>query len=96
MYTAWQILGLLFGLSIGIFLLISALVLLPGRGSAHRAAAGPVWLGGPSGSEQGVSTSGLVLADRPPRWATAPEVDWVQAAETAEPGRHIGGATAGW
>ncbi|MFI6908940.1 hypothetical protein ACIBKY_47290 [Nonomuraea sp. NPDC050394] len=96
MSSAWQILGFLIGASLGIFVLISLLVLAPGRGSARRAAEGPVWLGGPSRSESGVSTSDLVLADRAAHWARTPDVDWVSAAETAEPGRNIGGATAGW
>ncbi|MFI6297024.1 hypothetical protein ACIBEJ_35905 [Nonomuraea sp. NPDC050790] len=96
MSSAWQILGFLIGASLVIFVLISLLVMAPGRGTARRAAEGPVWLGGPSRSEHGVSTSDLVLADRPARWAPAPEVDWAAAAETAEPGRNIGGATAGW
>ncbi|WP_157252615.1 hypothetical protein [Nonomuraea typhae] len=96
MSSAWQILGFLLGTSFGVFVLISLLVLVPGRGSARRTAEGPVWLGGPSRSEHGVSTSDLVLADRTARWAPAPEIDWVAAAETAEPGRRVGGATAGW
>ncbi|NUR89321.1 MAG: hypothetical protein HOY71_35000 [Nonomuraea sp.] len=91
-----MILGALAGTSLGIFIVISLLVLLPGRGTARRSEADPVWLGGPSRSEHGVSTSGLVLADRVAHWAPAPENDWVAAAETAEPGRRVGGASAGW
>ncbi|HEX4812639.1 MAG TPA: hypothetical protein VFV66_07780 [Nonomuraea sp.] len=97
MNGAGEILLFLFGVSMGLFLLISLLVMLPGRGGGpRRAASGPVWLGGPSGSERGVSTSGLVLAERVAHWTSVPEVDWVAMAETAEPGRHTGGASAGW
>lgn len=96
MNSAWQILGFLIGTSLAVFVLISLLVLVPGRGSVRKAGPGPVWIGGPSRSEHGVSTSGLVLADRPAHWASVPETDWVAAAEQAEPGRHVGGATAGW
>ncbi|RSN09518.1 hypothetical protein DMB42_19725 [Nonomuraea sp. WAC 01424] len=82
----------------GLFVLISLLVMVPGRGRAVRAEPGPVWLGGPSGSEHGVSTSGLVLTGGAAPWATVPERDWVAEAEaeTAEPDRHLGGASAGW
>jgi hypothetical protein len=56
-----------------------------------------VWLGGPSGSEHGVSSFGLVLrGGRHAEWAPVPEVDWTLLAETSEPNRHIGGASAGW
>ncbi|MFK4042353.1 hypothetical protein ACI2LC_41695 [Nonomuraea wenchangensis] len=96
MNSAAEILLYLFGVSLGLFVLISLLVMVPGRGAQRRAEAGPVWLGGPSRSERGVSTSGLVLADRVAHWAEVPENDWVAAAETAEPGRHVGGASAGW
>ncbi|WP_336209952.1 hypothetical protein [Nonomuraea sp. LPB2021202275-12-8] len=96
MDSALEILLFLVGVSLGLFVLISLLVMLPGRGSARRAEAGPVWIGGPARSERGVSTSGLVLVDIPPRWAPPPVVDWVAAAETAEPGRRVGGASAGW
>lgn len=94
--SALEILAFLLGVSLGLFVLISLAVLVPGRGSARRMETGPVWLGGPSGSEHGVSTSGLVLADRVAHWAPAPETDWVAMAETAEPGRRVGGASAGW
>ncbi|RVX43619.1 hypothetical protein EDD27_6312 [Nonomuraea polychroma] len=96
MNSAAEILLFLFGVSIGLFVLISLLVMVPGRGSRRPIESGPVWFGGPSGSERGVSTSGLVLADRVPHWTTVPETDWVAAAETAEPSRHVGGASAGW
>ncbi|MER7363144.1 hypothetical protein [Nonomuraea wenchangensis] len=96
MNSAAEILLYLFGVSLGLFVLISLLVMVPGRGAQRRAEAGPVWLGGPSRSERGVSTSGLVLADRVAHWAEVPENDWVAAAETAEPSRHVGGASAGW
>ncbi|SEG87172.1 hypothetical protein SAMN05444920_10638 [Nonomuraea solani] len=96
MNSAVEILLFLIGLSMGLFVLISLLVMVPGRGVRRRIEAGPVWLGGPSRSECGVSTSGLVLADRVAHWAEVPEHDWVAAAETAEPGRNVGGASAGW
>ena len=94
--SAVEILAFLLGVSLGLFVLISLVVLVPGRGSARRTETGPVWLGGPSGSEQGVSTSGLVLADRVAGWAPVPEADWVAMAERAEPGKRVGGASAGW
>ncbi|MER6950018.1 hypothetical protein ABT294_38980 [Nonomuraea sp. NPDC000554] len=96
MNSPLEILGVLLGASVALFILISLLVLVPGLGSARRSASGPVWLGGPSRSEHGVSTSSLVLADRVAHWAQVPEADWVAAAQTSEPGRHVGGASAGW
>ncbi|MEV0588493.1 hypothetical protein [Nonomuraea sp. NPDC050310] len=96
MDSAIEILGFLIGTSLGLFLLISLVVLIPGRSRGRKVASGVVWLGGPGGSEHGVSTSGLVLADRTAHWATISQTDWAQAAETAEPGRHAGGASAGW
>jgi hypothetical protein len=92
---ALQILLFLIGVSLALFVLISLLVMLPGRGAARKADTGPVWFGGPGHGEHGVSTSGLVLVDRPPTWAAPPGADWTSAAETAEPGR-TGGASAGW
>ncbi|WP_090942161.1 hypothetical protein [Nonomuraea jiangxiensis] len=96
MNSAVEILLFLIGVSLGLFVLISLLVMLPGRSAQRRIESGPVWLGGPARSERGVSTSGLVLADRVAHWAVIPEHDWVAAAETAEPGRRAGGASAGW
>ncbi|MFG1945539.1 hypothetical protein [Nonomuraea sp. NPDC048826] len=96
MDSALEILLFLIGVSLGLFVLISLLVFIPGRGAARKAEAGPVWIGGPGRTDRGVSTSGLVLVDRPPRWAPPGEIDWVAAAETAEPGRRVGGASAGW
>ncbi|GAA2206405.1 hypothetical protein GCM10009850_018630 [Nonomuraea monospora] len=96
MNSAAEILLFLIGVSMGLFVLITLLVMVPVRGAQRRIEAGPVWLGGPSRSERGVSTSGLVLADRVAAWAEVPEDDWVTAAETAEPGRRVGGASAGW
>ncbi|MEU8245784.1 hypothetical protein [Nonomuraea sp. NPDC048916] len=96
MNGAQETLVLLIGMSLGLFVLISLLVLVPGRSPAHRAEAGPVWLGGPGRGERGVSTSGLVLADQLPRWAPVPESDWIDTARTAEPGGRTGGASAGW
>ncbi|MFI6601612.1 hypothetical protein ACIBHX_35640 [Nonomuraea sp. NPDC050536] len=96
MNSPWMILGVLLATSLGIFVVVALLVFVPSRGPARRAEAEAVWLGGPSRSERGVSTSGLVLADRVAHWAPAPESDWVAAAETAEPSRRVGGASAGW
>lgn len=96
MNSALEILLFLIGVSLGLFVLISLLVLMPGRGAARKAEAGPVWIGGPGRGDRGVSTSGLVLVDRPPQWAPPGEIDWVAAAETAEPGMRVGGASAGW
>ncbi|MGN9845342.1 hypothetical protein ACTMTI_45205 [Nonomuraea sp. H19] len=96
MNSAAEILLFLIGVSMGLFVLISLLVMVPGRDSRRRLESGPIWFGGPSGSERGVSTSDLVLADRVAHWADVPEIDWVAAAEKAEPGRRVGGASAGW
>lgn len=96
MDSALEIYGFLIGTSVGLFVLISLLVLVPGRAAGRRQESSPVWIGGPSRSESGVSTSSLVLADRPARWADASEADWPEAALTAEPSRHTGGASAGW
>ncbi|MGP3936731.1 hypothetical protein [Nonomuraea sp. KM88] len=96
MNSAAEILLLLIGVSMGLFVLISLLVMVPGRAPRRREGSWPVWVGGPSRSERGVSTSALVLADRVAHWADVPEHDWVAAAETAEPGRRVGGASAGW
>jgi hypothetical protein len=94
--SAMEILLFLIGVSLSLFVLISLLVLLPGRGAARRAESGPIWIGGPGRTDRGVSSSGLVLVDRPPQWAPPGDVDWVAAAETAEPSRRVGGASAGW
>ncbi|WP_084964705.1 hypothetical protein [Thermoactinospora rubra] len=96
MDTGIEILGFLIGASGLLFLLISALVLVPGRSSARAASTGAVWLGGPGHSERGVSTAGLVLAGKRASWAATPDADWTALAETAEPGRQVGGASAGW
>ncbi|MEV7011293.1 hypothetical protein [Streptosporangium sp. NPDC051022] len=96
---AIQVSEFLIGASAGLFLLISALVVLPGRlrASAARAtSAGAVWFGGPFHSERGVDVSDLVLVDPPSPGARAPEVDWVSLAEISEPGRRVGGASARW
>jgi hypothetical protein len=94
--SATEILLFLIGMSMGLFVLISLLVMVPGRGTPRHADSGPVWLGGPGRSERGVSTSDPVLTDQVPRWADRPGNDWVAAAETAEPGGRTGGASAGW
>ncbi|MEV0198055.1 hypothetical protein [Nonomuraea sp. NPDC050691] len=96
MNSALGSMGALLGVSLGLFVLISLIVMAAGRGAPRREEPGPVWLGGPGRGEHGVSTSGLVLADRTPAWAPGTEADWVAAAETAEPGRRTGGASAGW
>ncbi|GAA3409267.1 hypothetical protein [Streptosporangium vulgare] len=99
MDSAIEVFGFLVGVSGGLFLLIALLVTMPGRmrdKAARSTSAGAVWLGGPSGSERGITGSVLVLAERRPAGPPAPETDWVALAETSEPGRHIGGASAAW
>ncbi|MEV0593763.1 hypothetical protein [Nonomuraea cavernae] len=96
MNGAQETLVFLIGMSLGLFVLISLLVMVPGRSPSSGAATGPVWLGGPGRGEHGVSTSGLALDDEVPRWAPAPESDWLDATRTAEPGGRSGGASAGW
>ncbi|MEU8323316.1 hypothetical protein AB0C33_33565 [Nonomuraea sp. NPDC048881] len=96
MNSAAESLLFLIGVSLGLFVLISLLVMVPGRGSSRVAEPGPVWLGGPSGSEHGVSTSTRVLADGAAPWARTPEPDWAAAAMAVEPDEHLGGASAGW
>jgi hypothetical protein len=95
--SAAEVLGVLFAISIGLFVVISLLVLVPGRSrggglSPHDA----VWFGGPDGSVHGAGASPLVLTDWRPHHGAPPEVDWVRLAETAEPGRGVGGASAEW
>lgn len=94
--SAIEILGLLVGAAMLPFLLISLIVLMPGRSRRRGTPSGAIWLGGPDGGEHGVSTSGLVLTGHPARWAERTRIDWPAAAETAEPGRRSGGASAGW
>jgi hypothetical protein len=92
--SAVQVFGFLIGVSGGLFLLIALLVALPDRvrrRAARTTSAGAMWFGGPLRSERGVSASTLVLKEQ-----SAPEVDWVRLAETAEPGRRVGGASAMW
>ncbi|MFF3440071.1 hypothetical protein [Streptosporangium sp. NPDC002721] len=99
MDSAIEVFGFLVGVSGGLFLLIALLVTMPGRmrdRAARGTSAGAVWLGGPSGSERGITDSVLVLTERRPAGPSAPEVDWVALAETSEPGRHVGGASAAW
>ncbi|MDP9850140.1 hypothetical protein [Streptosporangium lutulentum] len=94
MDSAIEVFGFLVGVSGGLFLIIALLVTLPGRvrrRAARTTSAGAMWFGGPFRSEHGVDTSGLVLKECP-----VPEVDWVMLAETAEPGRHVGGASSMW
>ncbi|GAA4209865.1 hypothetical protein GCM10022252_76910 [Streptosporangium oxazolinicum] len=99
MDSAIEVFGFLVGVSGGLFVLIVLLVTMPGRMRDHAArstSAGAVWLGGPLGSERGITDSVLVLTERRPARPPAPEVDWVSLAETSEPGRHTGGASAAW
>jgi hypothetical protein len=97
--SAIEVCGFLIGVSGGLFLLITLLVTMPGRmrdRAARGTSAGAVWLGGPHGSERGITGSVLVLTSRSPSGRAAPETDWVALAETSEPGRHTGGASAAW
>ncbi|NUW42668.1 hypothetical protein [Nonomuraea rhodomycinica] len=96
MNSALGSMGALFGVSLGLFVLISLIVMAAGQGAPRGQEPGPVWLGGPGRGEHGVSTSGIVLVDRTPAWAPGTATDWVAAARTAEPGRRTGGACAGW
>ncbi|MEU8384112.1 hypothetical protein [Streptosporangium sp. NPDC048865] len=99
MDSAIEVFGFLVGVSGGMFLLIVLLVTMPGRmrdRAARSTSAGAVWLGGPLGSERGITDSVLVLTERRPAGPPAPEVDWVALAATSEPGRRIGGASAAW
>ncbi|WP_329429108.1 hypothetical protein OG339_08755 [Streptosporangium sp. NBC_01495] len=99
MDSAIEVFGFLVGVSGGLFVLITLLVTMPGRmrdKAARSTSAGAVWLGGPFGSERGITDSVLVLTERRPVRPPAPEIDWVSLAETSEPGRHTGGASAAW
>jgi|GEM_PF-5865326 len=99
MDSAIGVFGFLIGVSGGLFLLIALLVTMPGRMRARAArstSAGAVWVGGPFGSERGITDSVLLLTERRPARTSAPEVDWVSLAVTSEPGRRIGGASAAW
>ncbi|YCK35637.1 hypothetical protein ACNF49_16575 [Actinomadura sp. ATCC 39365] len=96
MNSAAESLLFLTGVSLGLFVLISLVVMVAGRGSSRVVEPGPVWLGGPSGSEHGASTSARVLADGVAPWARTPEPDWAAAAATADPDGRLGGASAGW
>ncbi|WP_214109687.1 hypothetical protein [Acrocarpospora catenulata] len=57
---------------------------------------GVAWIGGPAGSEHGVSLTSLVLTSSRPVRSAPVKVDWPALAQTAEPGRYVGGASAGW
>lgn len=99
MDSAIEVLGFLVGVSGGLFLLIVGLVTMPARmrdRTAKSTSAGAVWLGGPLRSERGITDAVLVLTERRPSPPSVPEADWVSLAETAEPGRHTGGASAAW
>ena len=97
MNSAIGILAFLIGVAGGLFVLVALVVLMPGRSRPSQSISSDVvWFGGPSGSEHGVSSAGLVLTGERARWAPGAEVDWPKLAETSEPGRHVGGASAGW
>lgn len=91
MTGALGIITCLAGVSGGLFALISLLVLVPGRSHAAPGTTDTViWLGGPGGGEHGVGGFGQAP------WGKARALDWTRLAETAEPGRRVGGASAGW
>ncbi|WP_147425379.1 hypothetical protein [Bailinhaonella thermotolerans] len=101
----WVILGSLIGISGAVFAVIALLVLAPSTRGADRERpdrpdaarrAGPVWWGGPGSGEHGTATSDLVLNELRPSRAPRADVDWTALAETSEPGRGVGGASAGW
>ncbi|MCC5577844.1 MULTISPECIES: hypothetical protein [Microtetraspora] len=97
MHSALQIAGFLIGVSMGLFLLITVLVLALGRPARSRSASdGVVWFGGPGKTEHGADTSILVLTGRPPHWLPSTDVHWRALARAAEPRAHTGGASAGW
>ena len=92
-----EILAFLFGVAGGTFLLITLIVFLVGHTWRLRAPSdGIAWIGGPSGSEHGVSMTSLALTSRKPEHDTPVNVDWPALAQTAEPGRYVGGASAAW
>ncbi|GAA4227747.1 hypothetical protein FHR32_000740 [Streptosporangium album] len=96
---AIQVLGFLIGVSASLFLIITLLVTLPGkvrRNAARTTSACAVWFGGPFHSERGEGTCAPLPADGDDFRARASQVDWVSLAELSEPGRHVGGASAGW
>lgn len=58
MNSAAEILLFLIGGSVGLFVLISLLVLVPERGGSRSERSGPIWLGGPGRSERGSARPG--------------------------------------
>ncbi|WP_406312994.1 hypothetical protein OHA77_31425 [Streptosporangium sp. NBC_01639] len=96
---AIQVLGFLVGASAGLFLLITLLVVLPGRArrnAARTTSVGVVWFGGPFRSERSESAGAPMPVDGDDLRSRESQVDWVSLAELSEPGRHVGGASAGW
>ncbi|MFJ2033436.1 hypothetical protein [Streptosporangium sp. NPDC087985] len=94
---AIQVLGFLIGASTGLFLIIALLVTLPGRvrrNAPRTSSASAMWFGGPFRSERG--GDGPAPVDGPVSRTRASQVDWVSLAELSEPGRRVGGASAGW
>ncbi|GLX00863.1 hypothetical protein [Microtetraspora sp. NBRC 16547] len=97
MHSELQIAGFLIGVSAGLFLLITVLVLALGRpAKSQTVSEGVVWFGGPGRSEHGADTSVLVLTGRPPHWLPYTDVQWTALARDAEPRARTGGASAGW
>lgn len=95
---AIQVLGFLVGASAGLFLLITLLVVLPGRArrnAARTTSVGVVWFGGPFRSERSESAGAPMPVDGDDLRSRASQVDWVSLAELSEPGG-VGGASAGW
>ncbi len=83
MTGAFGIIAWLIGVSGGLFVLIGLPVLAAGgMGSGRGARSGETRLGGPRGG--GPGRGGVRGAD------------WAVLAETAEPGRRVGGASATW
>ncbi|MBO3750983.1 hypothetical protein J5X84_33340 [Streptosporangiaceae bacterium NEAU-GS5] len=97
MDSAIGILAFLVGVSAGLFVLVALVVMLPKNSwPAESIASDVIWFGGPSGSEHGVSSISQVLTGEQAHWAPGANVDWPQLADMSEPGRHLGGASAGW
>ncbi|GAA0391128.1 hypothetical protein Acor_18930 [Acrocarpospora corrugata] len=94
MDSALEILAFLVITSGSIFVVVGLLVLVF-SGRKHRKKDGVVWIGGPYETEHGAGQTTRVLTGVVPR-GEPPDVDWPAMAATTEPGRHIGGASAGW
>jgi hypothetical protein len=95
MDSALEILAFLVITSGAIFVVVGLLVLVLSGRKGRRKKDEVVWIGGPYDTEHGVGRSSLELTTVVPR-GDPPDVDWPALAETAEPGRHVGGASAGW